>query len=1005
MFSQFRNAVEHLAQQVPIPQVAGEEGNERRSSLDLRRSISQRSGTPDSSASPNPNGGRSSPSPANPGAVRKSNLEERLRRAAAIASGESPSSVSGSSPSGSTSNGKQSSAMAVATVASPSPSPDPSKKASLHRRTMSPASTPLPQSPALGARGDPLTKSSSNLVKSDAIPNLDLEAKDSGKSKDEPEGKPQDHGDSNNDESSTGSPKEKIIEEKGTVDKEEGQPDGKVTTGDLTEQVEGEDKATEGTKLVKGDVEEDAVEPPTNSTGSDGQLESQDEVVQDDPLPSSSTSTSLPPPPAESQGPEPTVSSTSPTGPDAVVENEKSKPELQRVGIESPSPEPRSTPNGAGGVDEEEAKADAGETVVESKGVVAANEPPKQSPTLPEDKSKPNVAVEELQQRLKQVEQRFTDVSTSFKRLQAEKVAADTVLRDLTPIDTIRDSSGLRDYLKNLHDKQEIFQTEINLLNGKLSSYEGRLEELRDVHRLEAKSQTDQIDKLKTQLQETEALFQASERAISEAEGKLALDQTDAKALQAEAERYKLVAKEEEEKRVKAVSLLKTVRQKLVRTEKEKEDALREVAASKERDRGEKEKEHVDRLRAQQEMEMVQIEKEKVVAQQKAGFEREVAALRERYEKEMAAVKGQLELEIITLKSSHSKELAAKTSQISTLENSLNSVTRDKNVFFEQLQIKQAETESAQSHLESLQHQNTELEFQLREANDRLALIKEEYADYQREQESSAREPVTSATDIAQMISATESKYEVKLAEMKRGVAVLEKERSESEANWSRKLKEKVRELEELKGVLGSAARSREQDINVVEQLKADLGRAREEVRILKEQLLDVPVLQDTIQDLKKAAKERDEEVRLKTLTLDQQAEEHKSREAQLKQANKTLREELRKVQSSSALLERQRNPGVGYWNRVAGDEPQSPAMSASELSGAGSPRPTSPAPSTASTSTTNNRQEEEVNLEYLRNVILQFLEHKDMRPSLVKVISIILHFTPQETRRLMAKV
>lgn len=157
--------------------------------------------------------------------------------------------------------------------------------------------------------------------------------------------------------------------------------------------------------------------------------------------------------------------------------------------------------------------------------------------------------------------------------------------------------------------------------------------------------------------------------------------------------------------------------------------------------------------------------------------------------------------------------------------------------------------------MESLQHQNTELEYQLREANDRLALIKEEYADYQREQESKAREPVTSASDIAHMISATESKYEVKLMEMKRSVGVLEKERSESEANWSRKLKEKVRELEELKQLLGSAAKSREQDINVGEQLKADLGRAREEVRILKEQLLDVPALHEQIQDLKVRAR------------------------------------------------------------------------------------------------------------------------------------------------------
>ena len=86
----------------------------------------------------------------------------------------------------------------------------------------------------------------------------------------------------------------------------------------------------------------------------------------------------------------------------------------------------------------------------------------------------------------------------------------------------------------------------------------------------------------------------------------------------------------------------------------------------------------------------------------------------------------------------------------------------------------------------------------------------------------------------------------------------------------------------------------------------------------------------------------------------------------------------MRKVQSSAALLERQRNPGVGYWNRVSDNEPQSPAVSAaSELS----PRPASPAPSTTSST---NKNEEEVNLEYLRNVILQFLEHKEMGVSVL---------------------
>jgi hypothetical protein len=128
------------------------------------------------------------------------------------------------------------------------------------------------------------------------------------------------------------------------------------------------------------------------------------------------------------------------------------------------------------------------------------------------------------------------------------------------------------------------------------------------------------------------------------------LDQTDTNALKTEIERYKTIAKEEEEKRVKAVSLLKTVRQKLVKTEREKEDAFREVAVSRDRDRGEKETDRIERLKLQQELEMVQIEREKMATAQKAQFERELALQKERYEREMAAVKGQLELEIITLK-------------------------------------------------------------------------------------------------------------------------------------------------------------------------------------------------------------------------------------------------------------------------------------------------------------------------------------------------------------------
>jgi len=184
------------------------------------------------------------------------------------------------------------------------------------------------------------------------------------------------------------------------------------------------------------------------------------------------------------------------------------------------------------------------------------------------------------------------------------------------------------------------------------------------------------------------------------------------------------------------------------------------------------------------------------------------------------------------------------------LESSLNNATRDKNAFFDQLQLRQAEVESAQAHLESLEHQNMELQFQLRESNDRVALLREECAELAREQENRVRDPVNSADEIARMVSATEVKYEAKLSELKRDLAIMEKERHESEADWSRKLKEKVKNLEDLKRVLGSATKTREHDENFVTELKAQLSEAQGTVRMLQRQNSELPLLDDQIQEL-----------------------------------------------------------------------------------------------------------------------------------------------------------
>lgn len=74
-------------------------------------------------------------------------------------------------------------------------------------------------------------------------------------------------------------------------------------------------------------------------------------------------------------------------------------------------------------------------------------------------------------------------------------------------------------------------------------------------------------------------------------------------------------------------------------------------------------------------------------------------------------------------------------------------------------------------------------------------------------------------------------------------------------------------------------------------------------------------------------------------------------------------------MQSSAALLDRHRGPGVGYWSSATPDVNDS-------LSSA----PSRPSSSSRAESPVMKSKDEELNLEYLRNVILQFLEHKEMR-------------------------
>lgn len=132
------------------------------------------------------------------------------------------------------------------------------------------------------------------------------------------------------------------------------------------------------------------------------------------------------------------------------------------------------------------------------------------------------------------------------------------------------------------------------------------------------------------------------------------------------------------------------------------------------------------------------------------------------------------------------------------------------------MQLRQAELESSQSHLENVQNQNNELQYQLREANDRIALLESEETAYNRATPSPHLRSHDSGTsvnhppspsheapvELARLLSEAESKYEARLSDLRSKIRSLEKERNESEEEWARNLAERGKEIERLKRLM-----------------------------------------------------------------------------------------------------------------------------------------------------------------------------------------------------------
>ncbi|MBW0530572.1 hypothetical protein O181_070287 [Austropuccinia psidii MF-1] len=485
--------------------------------------------------------------------------------------------------------------------------------------------------------------------------------------------------------------------------------------------------------------------------------------------------------------------------------------------------------------------------------------------------------------------------------------------------------------------------------------------------------------------------------------------------------------KQEEEKRAKSISLLRAVRQKLVQVEKDKaalETTFNQTKADKAVQIEELQRE---KKGLENELSRQRITHDQQVSKLRHSFERDTQSLKAHFERDSAAKKSQAELDIITLKAAHERELTSRNQKISQLELRLRELSNDRDKLFDQLQTSQAELETIVVQNDEIKGNSGELEHQLNQSRNRVHALMEEIDQLGRLKASYHREE----NGLQKLMDELEQQHSTKISSLTSRITQLEKERTDVENELGDNLKERLEEIERLRAEFNLKSLEYTDSIKNITKRNEEILKSQEEIKSLRDQLKAVEQARSSQSDLVLKSHQELENLRNQLKLLTETLEEKESRESQLKSQVEKLKDEMRNVEGVKELLrgtdESKRFDGVGYFSNFSNS---SKLFHQQELSNENNREiheiidKDGTENEESKDARSLNQQEEpfdqtnhennghknhdleaEVNFEYLRNTLLQFLEHKEMRPHLVRVLGVILHFTPQETRRLAAKV
>lgn len=329
------------------------------------------------------------------------------------------------------------------------------------------------------------------------------------------------------------------------------------------------------------------------------------------------------------------------------------------------------------------------------------------------------------------------------------------------------------------------------------------MDEMIDTHRLETDHNLNEIDELHAALEHHVRESETHRTAAIKMFEELEAARTEMVAAKAETVKVRASAKEEEEKREKAISLLRAVRGKLQNVEKAKLEADEARDSARSVVKTTQEMLEAEKARFETELGGVKRAHEEHHASLLVAHARELDTLREAHVKEFGSHKSAFENELANAKTAHQGEIDSLTSRASQLERSLQDLTQEKLTLSDAHSVLQTELEAGRAQLVQVTEQMTKHVGEVSSLQKRCAELEKQLTDHT--ERATAQEQASQKS----LVDATTG-HETKQRELLDRIAELEKAQEAARESVERDLRERDEELKRLQLVLEEKEGERE---------------------------------------------------------------------------------------------------------------------------------------------------------------------------------------------------